>query len=354
MVVAQLDVGDYGRYAMAFAASGIFVGVIDNPFLVRSIRISERAFERERRVRTSFSVGLILAGLSLIQVNYIIGFAIVIAGGEIALNALKSHSVRGGLVDRVMLMDLVRQALSIAVGGAYLVLSADPSVEMASLLYAGAYLGAVLVAALRYGFALPRLPGKARESILLSFGALAGAGYAQGDVLVLGIVAGEEAAGTYSIASLIAWSAAGLFLNHANTHVRELRAGGPGARLVRVVPPAIGIGSIVLLSGLLLTWLGVMDPLGPTLTVLSLFVVLRAINHVCTVALTVARKDVTRTLATVATTLVDFCLVLVFVSQGSIGAAVAAVISEALLCLVYLRAHKNVSAYIGSRTREIV
>lgn len=354
VVVSRLDVGQYGQYAMAFAASGIVVGVVDNPFLARSVRISDRRFERERRSRTAIALCLLLGGFSLIGLNYIVGFSIVIAGGEMALNALKSSSLRSGTVDRVMFLDLIRQAVSIAAGAAYLFLSADPNVGLATLLYSVSYIIAGIVAVLKYGLGIPSLPGKLKESTVLSLGALAGAGYAQGDVLVLGLVASQEAAGTYSIASLVAWSAAGLFLNHASAHVGELRAGAKGARLRGILPPAIGISIMVLLLGLSLSWLHLMDSLGPTLAILSAFVVLRSINHVCTVALTVAGKDLTRMLATVITAAVDIGLVITFASHGSTGAAAAAVLSELLLCVIYLRAFARISIPSNLKAREYV
>lgn len=354
VVVSRLDVGDYGLYAMAFAASGIVVGLIDNPFLVRSMRVSDRAFERERRTRIGFAFVLLLIGLGLFQVNFVVGFAFLIAGGEIALNALKSQALRSGLVDRLMLLDLVRQGLSISLGAAYLFLADDPVLEIASLLYAGAYILAVAVASVSYGVRLPWFPGKLREAGILSFGALAGAGYAQGDVLLLGLVAGDEAAGTYSIASMVAWSAAGLFLNHANAHVREMRSGGSGAHLVGILRPALAVSLVVLIISIILMYLGLMEPLGSTLAVLSAFVVLRSVNHVCTVALTVARKDLRRTIATVSTALFDLALVFVFMSLGSLGAAIAAVLSELLLSCLYIPAYRRIVATTKIRAREVV
>lgn len=354
LIVARLDVGDYGQYAMAFAASGIAVGLIDNPFLVRSMRVSDRGFERERRSRTAFALILVLAGISLFQLNFVVGFAVVIAGGEIALNALKSQFLRGGIVDRVMLLDLVRQVLSILTGAAYLFLHSEPQVEVASLFYAGAYLLAVVVACVRFGLRVPSIPGRRREAFILSFGALAGAGYAQGDVLLLGIIAGDEAAGTYSIASMVAWSAAGLFLNHANAYVGEMRSGRSGLRLARVARPAAFVATAVLILGIAMAFLRLLDPLGPTLCVLSIFVVLRAINHVCTVTLTLGRKDVTRSIATLTTALFDLGLIVLLVSFGSIGAAAAAVLSEVLLCCIYIPAYRKVIRTIASDVKELV
>lgn len=354
VVVARLDVGDYGQYAMAFAASGIAVGLIDNPFLVRSMRVSDRAFERERRSRLSFALSLVLIGLCLFQLNFVVGFASVIAGGELALNALKSQSLRSGSVDRVMLLDLVRQGLSIFAGVAYLFLFPDPNVQVASLLYSGAYVLAVVVGCVRYGLRFPWIPGGQREAFILSFGALAGAGYAQGDVLLLGILGGDEAAGTYSIASMVAWSAAGLFLNHANAYVAEMRSGGSGLRLTRVVRPASVVAVVVLSLGIALTFLHLLDPLGPTMCILSVFVVLRAINHVCTVTLALGRKDLTRSIATLITALFDLGLVVLFMSIGSVGAALAAVLAEGLLCCIYIPAYTKLVKRIAPEVREPV
>ncbi|MEZ2388356.1 polysaccharide biosynthesis C-terminal domain-containing protein [bacterium RCC_150] len=339
---------------MAFAASGVVVGILDNPFLARSIRITDRRFERERRTRTTTALGLLILGLLLVNVNYVVGFSIVIGGGEMALNALKSAFLRSGTVDRVMLLDLIRQAVSIAAGASYLFLVPNPNVMTATVLYAVSYMVAAIFGVFKYGIGVPSIPGKLKDSVVLSLGALAGAGYAQGDVLFLGIVAGQEAAGTYSIASLVAWAAAGLFLNHASSHVEDLRTGGRGARLAGILMPAAFVAILVLLVGVLLTWLQLMNPLGPTLAILSIFVVFRSMNHVCTVALTVAGRDMTRMLATVVTALVDLVMVFVLSGLGSTGAAIAAGFSELILCAVYLRAFSQISASIESRSGAYV
>jgi len=341
MLVSALTVGDYGQYAMAFSASGIVVGLIDNAFLVRSIRVSDRAFERERRTRSGFALVLTVLGFACFQFNYVLGFSILIAGGEIALNALKSGYLRGGRIQRVMQLDLVRQGVSIAAGGTYLLVASSPNMEFASLCYGAAYLVAVGLACFRYGVRFGGLPGRVRESTLLSFGAVAGAGYAQGDVLLLGVVAGDNAAGVYSIASMVAWAAAGLFLNHANSYVAEIRSGGSGASLKSILLPAALVAASVAGLSLVIWFLDVMNPLGPSLLVLSAFVFLRAINHVCTVMLTLAKRDVTRTSATVVTALFDIGLVFLLADIGSVGAAVAAVVSELLLLSVYAPAYKK-------------
>jgi O-antigen/teichoic acid export membrane protein len=281
-------------------------------------------------------------GLALFNWNFVIGFSIIIASGEISLNALKSWSLRNGQVQNIMLLDLARQGASILAGAAYLFLVSDPNVETASLCYAAAYLAAVLWACFRFGIRFGGLPGRPRESLVLSLGALAGAGYSQGDVLLLGMIAGDEAAGTYSIASMVAWAAAGLFLNHANSYVAEMRSGGVGASIRRIVPSALIVALAVLAASGLISYFHVLDSLGPTLAILSLFVLLRAINHVCTVALTLGRRDVTRTVATLATALFDLGLVFLFVALGSVGAALAAVISELMLLFIYVPAYKRV------------
>jgi O-antigen/teichoic acid export membrane protein len=353
-LVARLDLGDYGLYAMAFSASGLLVGMIDNPFLARSLRTADRTFARERRGRVSIALFLMIVGLCLFKVNYVVGFCIVIAGGEMALNAVKSESLRCGLVDGVMKLDLLRQIISIAAGGAYLFLSENRTIEFATILYCLPYLVTVIYAVLRYGLRVPNLPGGVRQCAVLSVGAIAGAGYAQGDVLLLGALAGNEAAGTYSIASLIAWSAAGLFLNHANAHISDLRGGKSILSLGRTMWPAFGVSLLVAGLGLVLSWAQILNSLGTSLLILSAFVFFRSVNHVLTVTLTVSGKDVTRMIATLASLAVDFLLLFLFIQHGSAGASVAAALSEVLLFAFYFSAYRRLTPFPRPKIQELV
>lgn len=337
ILVAQLSIADYGAYAMAFAASGLIVGFLDNPYFVRSLRVSVRDFLSDRRARTTTAGTLVLLGSALWMFAPTVGFAVVIAGGEVATNTLKSSSLRAARPNLVSLIDLFRQLLGIGLGVAAVALIPAAGFSIVVAAYCLPYLAVLLFCAVRYGFGRPwPRHGSVKEWARLSFGALAGAGYAQGDVLLLGLVANSSAAGVYSIASMVAWSAASVLQNYAYTHVEELRQGIAAAGMKPEFAVAVALGAIVGITGYVLILIGLMPPLGYVLAILSAFTALRAINHVLTVRLSVWGYDTLRLFATLSTLTVDLLLLFVMREWGSVGAAIAASGAELLLFVIFL------------------
>jgi hypothetical protein len=125
LLVKFLGIDDYGLYAMGFALSSIVAGPIDNPFLIRSMRVDIQAYLAERTTRAIISAVLFIVGCGLMMSNYIVGFALMIAGGEIGLNCVKGRYLRNGRPSTVMAIDTVRQLLGIALSASYLVLAAS-------------------------------------------------------------------------------------------------------------------------------------------------------------------------------------------------------------------------------------
>lgn len=74
------------------------------------------------------------------------------------------------------------------------------------------------------------------------------------------------------------------------------------------------------------------------LTVMSLFVVMRVLNHVFTTVLYLQHRDRTRVLAAATLAPLKMVLVLCLFPLGAIGAAIASVITDAVLLVWFMRA----------------
>ena len=171
---------------MATVLNGIVGNTLDNAFAVRAIRESEEHFRRERTMRYLVALGLGAIGAVTFNLNYVIGFGLMVAGGEMALNVVKSRSARDGHPDKVFRIDTARQLASAGIAAAYLYTSAHPMLTHASLLYCTPYVPVLLIGArLVIGYR-PALPGSPRLIAALSGEMLGTTLYLGGDVLLLG------------------------------------------------------------------------------------------------------------------------------------------------------------------------
>ncbi|GAA4777248.1 lipopolysaccharide biosynthesis protein [Microbacterium gilvum] len=342
LLIAQLGIGDYGVYAMAYAVSAIIAAPVDNIFLVRALRVDDGRFRAERITRALVGGGLFAAGAAVFALSPSAGFALFIAGGEISFNALKSRSLREGHPHVVMRRDAARQAASILVAGGYLVLVPGASLALAMLLYATPYLVVCALALWTARGARPAVPGRAREMGLLWLDAGALAVYLQGDILLLGLLTTEEIAGVFSLASVLALAATTVAQMFVQTYHERLReAGGdpkagPSARVIAIV--ALGLGGGTSLLGLVLVvvpnpWAG----LGVVLIIMGLFVALHALALILTTILYVQHRDGHRVAAGWTAAAVKLGLVALLAEAGAIGAAVACVVAEIVLVVWYLR-----------------
>ncbi|WP_328810736.1 hypothetical protein [Rhodococcus sp. NBC_00294] len=353
-LIHTLGIGSYGQYAVAVATAAIVNAGIDNAFYVRSLRLDEARYERERCARVLFGSVVAVVGVVAFTSSFVVGFAVIVAAGELLFNTWKSHLLREGRPDVAMRFDAVRQITSIVLGATYLYAVEAPSLSTAAALYLLPYL-VVAAACLRYvPGRTPAAPGGPKEFALLSFEALAAALYAQGDVVVIGWVAGDEVAGYYSVALVAALAISTIGQNYANTYLEKIRAvgghvsGAPALRDVVKVGLLTG-GSMAVIGVGILLWGGA-DYTGHITLILSLFVVARAINHSFIVVLFVQKRDALRVKATVAVAVAKLAALALLVGPlGGYGAAVACVVCEAALLFVY---HRAVHGAASSSIRE--
>jgi hypothetical protein len=338
ILVQRLGVSEYGLYAMATVLNGIVGNTVDNAFAVRAIRESEEHFLRERTMRYLLAVGLVAVGAATFNVNYVIGFGLMVAGGEIAMNVVKSRSARDGHPDKVYRIDTARQFTSAGVGAVYLYTSAHPTLIHASLLYCTPYVLALLVGAKLAIGHRPAPPGPPRLIAALTGEMLGTTLYLGGDVLLLGTLVDTKAAGYYQLAWVVAAAVAAAGQSFGMTYHEPLRESGgdlsaapPLRNILRMA--ALG-GSLLLVIGGCLFAFGAPVQLATTMMIMGGFAALRICIFVLQVILYTQRRDVFR--LTIAVGLVPVKLGMVaalatLTPLGAVGAAIAATVADAIM-----------------------
>ncbi|UPG69220.1 lipopolysaccharide biosynthesis protein [Gordonia hongkongensis] len=341
VLTVHLGVGSYGEYAMAFALGAIIAAPLDNPFAVRAIRESERAFDGERVTRVLLGLGLMVAGAACLTTSLLVWFALFVAGGEIVFNAVKSRALRDGHPDRVMRYDTTRQLLSIALAVGYLQFAESPDLDIASFCYLAPYLVVAVYSVTLIPGHRPAIPGSARLIAILFGEHLANALYMQGDILLLGALTDADVAGYFAIASTVGWAAGQVGMSLANTYHESLRAAGgavsAGPPRSHVLVVAAVTSALVMTAGAVLLATSIADELAWALVVISLFVGLRIVNNVLTTILYVQRRDIVRSVAAAALVPIKLGMVWALVDFGAVGAATASVITDAVLLVIFLR-----------------
>lgn len=352
LLIAKLGIADYGKYALGVAAAATINAMIDNAFYVRSLRIEEIRFQRERCARVLFGTVIGIVGVICFFVLdwYVVGFAIVVAAGELLFNTFKSQYLRAGRPDIATRFDAIRQPASIAPAAAYLFIASDPQLSIATALYTTPY-AVIMLICLRYvPGRRPARPGDRREILTLSTEALAAAIYGQGDLLVLGLLAGDTIAGYYSVALVTAIAVSTIGQQYASTYVERMRAAAgqlhsaPALRDLSKVATVTGAAMALIGVGILV-WGGA-DNVGIICLIMSLWVGARSVEFSFVAILFQQRRDALRVRATSAAAVVKLSLLFPVVHVfGGYGAAVASVLCEFALIAVYYRGiyHQRVS-----------
>ena len=340
LLISKLGITDYGKYAVGFAAAAIINAAIDNAFYVRSLRIDDDQFQRERCARVLFGTVIALVGVITFPESYIAGFAIIVAAGELLFNTFKSQYLRGGRPDVAMRFEAARQFSSIGLAAGYLFLVGDPQLSTATAIYVAPYAVILLVCSRYVPGRKPAPPGGLREISILSSEAFAAAIYTQGDLVVLGLVCGETVTGYYSVALVTAYAISTIGQQYATTFVERLRAAGgdlsAAPRRRNILKTALFTGSCMVVIGIgILVW-GHADNVGYIALIMSLWVAARAIEYNFVVILFVQHRDALRVRATATAAAVKLALLFPMAYLfGGYGAAVTGVLCEVALVSYY-------------------
>jgi O-antigen/teichoic acid export membrane protein len=342
LLIAKLGIADYGKYALGVAAAATINAAIDNAFYVRSLRIDDDRFERERCARVIFGTAIGIIGVVCFLDWYVVGFAIVVAAGELLFNAFKSQYLRAGRPDVATRFDAIRQPASIAPAAAYLFLASEPHLSIATALYVAPY-AVIMVVCFKYvPGRRPARPGGRREIFILSTEALAAAIYGQGDLLMLGLFAGDKVTGYYSVALVTAIAVSTIGQQYASTFVVHMRAAAGqlhSAPLLRdLLKVAMVTGAaMAAIGGGILIWGGA-DNVGIICLIMSLWVAARSVEFSFVAILFQQHRDALRVRATSAAAVLKLSLLFPVVHFfGAYGAATASVLCEFVLIAVYYR-----------------
>ena len=342
VLTSQLGIHNYGLYGMAIALNAIVGPSLDNPFLVRAVRESEERFLAERTCRYLMALTLIVPGLIILPAVYFVGFGLIVAGGEIALNVVKSRSYRDGHPDRVSRIDAARQTTSVAVGSAYLFAVHTPSLTTASLLYCTPYVVSVILGGVAACKHRPAIPGPPRLIAALSGEMLGTAAYLQGDVLLLGWLTNSTIVGYYTLTWVVSAAVVAVGQSFAVTYHEPLRESGGDLSAAPPLRVTLGIatasGAVMLLIGLGLFVSPAPTQLAVAMMIMSGFVALRTVTCVLQVVLYTQRRDLFRFTAAVGLVPFKFAILATLSFAGAIGAAIATTTTDALLLVVYATA----------------
>lgn len=346
LLIATLGLGDYGIYATACAFAAIIAAPLENVFVVRSVRVGQHDYEHERSTRLLIGVLLVVVGVVLFPAILVLGFALIVAGCEMAFNAYKSLPLRNGQPVVVMRLDALRQFASIALAALYLVLAGSgASLPVALAIYLAPYAVVLVLSTIRARGTMPGLPGGLRENLLLLGDAFITSLYLQGDIVLLGLLASDEAVGAYSVASQIALALSTLGQLYAQGFHVSLRqsggdpAAGPRPRFVVGLAGFFTVGTVAVAAVLLIT--GWQSGIGAVLLVMSLFAGLRTIDNAWTTVLYTQHRDAGRIANAGIALAIKGAGILLLVAvlgwPGAIGAAIAAVTAEVFVCIQYTR-----------------
>lgn len=339
VLIHQLGIDDYGMYGMAVALNAIVGPSLDNSFSVRAIRESEERFLAERVTRFIVAFALIAVGLTLMGKVYVVGFGLTVAGGEIALNVVKSRWARDGHPDRVYRMDTARQFTGIGVGTAYLYLAPAPTLLGASLAYCTPYAVIIVLAAVSAGRHRPGLPGPPRLMAALTGEMLGTAAYLQGDVLLLGALTNSTTVGYYTLTWVAAAAVAAAGQSFGMTYHEALRkadgdlSAGPPLRNTLII--AVIGGTLIFLIGVGLLVSPAPTELAVAMMIMSGFAALRIVVSVFQVILYTQRRDVLRLTAAIGLVPFKLGLVAALSFAGAVGAAISTTITDAVLLVIF-------------------
>jgi hypothetical protein len=341
-LVAKLGIADYGQYAMAYAVYSLIGSPIDNLFVVRSVRESEKEFLSDRATRYLLGVGLMAVGLALLEVNYVAAFGLFVSGGELTLKAWESRSLRDGHPHKAAQIDTGRQFASVVPACIYLFAVPHPTLQIAtSILVAPYVLCAIVVGpiAMRHR---PGIPGSPRLIAILvgeTFAIMAGV---QGDLLLLGWLTNHTVAGYYGICTTVTLAIVAVGQTFGMSYNQALRDGdghvSAGPPLKGTVLLGVAAALLVLITGVVMLVVpAVPEELAVAMVIMSLFCGMRTISTVFQAVLYNQHRDGVRLVANFSIVPIRLGLVALLAGAGAVGAAIAAVVTDAMLLAIYFQ-----------------
>ncbi|MET3960886.1 O-antigen/teichoic acid export membrane protein [Marmoricola sp. OAE513] len=333
LLTHELGISGYGQFVVGISAAALISIPVDAYYLVRSPRVDDEQFEVDRASRYWLGVLIFALGLGLFAVWLPAGLALSKAGGDVFFNAQKSTAIRTGRPDNAFALDSARQGLSLVAGMVVIVAVEDASVWLLSLVYVLGFVPFAVAMLPRVVGVRVELPERTRSTVALVAEALGGAAYTQGDIVLLGLIAGESAAGYYSYATLALWSIAAVGQNYSFTFHEPLREhggaveAGPPFKITSALAVAGGAGMIG--TGVVLWLLGTDNDLWLAFVVLSVAASTRFYGAVFTTVLALQSRDELRArMSLVAVAIKTAGILALAWSLGSIGAAIAFVLAD--------------------------
>jgi hypothetical protein len=338
-LVGRLGVANYGLYGMGFALSAVVGPPLDQSFMVRAMRESEERFLAERTSRYLLGATLTAGGIALIPVNYVAWFGLVVAGGEMACNAWLSQAARDGHAERYWRVGTIRQIVSVSLASAYLFGTPDPTLTGATLLYCAQYVVIFVLGGRRILGHRPGIPGSPRQIAALT-GEMAGMClYLQGDVLLLGLLTDNTTVGYYTLTVTVTVALAAVGQAFGMTYHEPLRLSGgdlsTGPPLRNTLLIGAGTGLLVLITGIVLLISPAPRELAIAMLLMAAFCTMRTISSILQVILYAQRRDTIRLVSNLGLVPVKLGLVAALAFAGAVGAAIATVITDAILLATY-------------------
>jgi O-antigen/teichoic acid export membrane protein len=354
LLTHQFGISDYGVYAIAFAAGAVLGVPLDSYFTVRAPRVSQDVFDGERTTRVLIGLGLVFLGWMVwpFTTAFLGGFAIGKAGVDVCFQASRSHLIRDGHPDRAQRADAGRQVVGIVLGAAYVLFFPGATIQVAALVYLAGTASPILLGVRNLVVHPPVRPEMTGRTASILGESIGGVAYVQAEVILLGILASTTSAGYYSFGSTIVWSLAALGQSFAYTFHEGLRhsrgnvQSGPPLRTALRLSAATGIVVGVIAVALRLVDLD--QAVWLTFAWLAPVSFLRTLSSVSTVVLMMQHRDIFRLKVTAVGLVVKIALIVLLSSHGGPGAAVAFLVSDALVSGAY-----TISVY-GRRGRARV
>ncbi|MCW2800862.1 MAG: hypothetical protein JWQ70_2334 [Aeromicrobium sp.] len=335
LLTHQFGIGEYGIYAMAFAAGSLIGVPLDSYFTVRAPRVDDAVFLRERATRALIGMTLVVLGVLIWPVSFGAGFAVAKAGVDLCFQASRSNLIRDGHPERAQRADAIRQVLGLVMGSAYLLLVDNPSLSFAAALYligCGLPILRGVRAIAEHAPIRPELTG--RTAYILTE-AVGGVAYVQAEVILLGLLGSPSSAGYYSFGSTIVWSLASLGQSFGYTFHEKLRnsngAVASGPPLPTAVWLSVSTGVVVAVIAVGLRIVDAEDVLWVTFAWLAPVSFLRTLSSVSTVVLSMQHRDSFRMKITAVSVVIKVGLVVALRESGGPGAAVAFLVSDLVM-----------------------